>query len=377
MSPKALTLSPGDIAHLENALRVAVSPLDFPSVERWGAAIMESWRPVLTADQAFFAHSLEGTVVVQGDGAHTEKAGREYAEHFWQVDPGVTETRKRLGLEVYHRDDVYDRSLLTRAELFVDWCAPNQLNDILALNVELGSPFPAALHFYHDHEDRNPFGNRGLQLLRLLLPAFKAGIQTHIRLSEHRAQLERVLDVTRDGLALFDADGRPLHRNPALEKTLQGDPERERLVHALSMAALHAAAFGGGATGKARIASSLQAAAAPLYRELCTAAGRYRLAVTRLGPIAGSLGSSGAPLILVSLVDADRKAPADAELRARFGLTKREVEVARLLASGLRTRPLATALGISAHTARRHTERILRKLGLESRAGVAEALRRE
>jgi len=54
-----------------------------------------------------------------------------------------------------------------------------------------------------------------------------------------------------------------------------------------------------------------------------------------------------------------------------FGLTRRQWDVAQLLAQGLSNAQIANTLGISPHTARRHTERVLRKLALNSRAQVA------
>ena len=56
------------------------------------------------------------------------------------------------------------------------------------------------------------------------------------------------------------------------------------------------------------------------------------------------------------------------------GLTRREAEIARLIASGATTRMAAASLGISIHTVRRHTERVLAKLGVRSRAQVAPML---
>jgi DNA-binding CsgD family transcriptional regulator len=57
-------------------------------------------------------------------------------------------------------------------------------------------------------------------------------------------------------------------------------------------------------------------------------------------------------------------APAhDAEARERFGLTAREIEVARLVAEGLTNQELADRLGVSFFTARNHVERLLPKLG--------------
>jgi PAS domain S-box-containing protein len=48
-------------------------------------------------------------------------------------------------------------------------------------------------------------------------------------------------------------------------------------------------------------------------------------------------------------------------------LTQREVEVLRLLASGVPTEDIAAALGVSRSTARNHIESILAKLGVHSR----------
>lgn len=58
-------------------------------------------------------------------------------------------------------------------------------------------------------------------------------------------------------------------------------------------------------------------------------------------------------------------------LRARYGLTAREAQVAQLLARGLSNARLAEALGVSIHTAQRHTERVFQKLGIHARAAVA------
>ncbi|HXT17369.1 MAG TPA: helix-turn-helix transcriptional regulator [Gemmatimonadaceae bacterium] len=56
-------------------------------------------------------------------------------------------------------------------------------------------------------------------------------------------------------------------------------------------------------------------------------------------------------------------------------LTARERQVARELARGHSNQQIAGALGLSVHTVRRHTERVLRKLGVRSRHAVAERLR--
>ncbi len=52
------------------------------------------------------------------------------------------------------------------------------------------------------------------------------------------------------------------------------------------------------------------------------------------------------------------------------GLSDRESQVLGLLARGLQTKQVATALGVSAKTADRHVQNIYAKLGVSSRAAV-------
>lgn len=59
----------------------------------------------------------------------------------------------------------------------------------------------------------------------------------------------------------------------------------------------------------------------------------------------------------------------------RYGLTRREHEVARLLAQGKSNAAIAQELRISAHTARHHTQRVLAKLAVHSRAEAGAKLR--
>ncbi len=57
-----------------------------------------------------------------------------------------------------------------------------------------------------------------------------------------------------------------------------------------------------------------------------------------------------------------------------MSLSPREQQVALLLAEGCSNRDTAKQLGVSEHTARRHTERVLRQLGLTSRQQIAPLL---
>jgi DNA-binding CsgD family transcriptional regulator len=71
---------------------------------------------------------------------------------------------------------------------------------------------------------------------------------------------------------------------------------------------------------------------------------------------------------------AARRSPVE-EPASSWGLSTRQIDVATLIATGVSTKAIAARLGISIHTARRHTERVFAKLGVQSRAQVVLLLR--
>lgn len=60
----------------------------------------------------------------------------------------------------------------------------------------------------------------------------------------------------------------------------------------------------------------------------------------------------------------------DDELRERYGLTPRQIAVARLVSEGFSNAEIAERLQVSYFTARNHTEQIFLKLGVPNRAAV-------
>jgi DNA-binding response OmpR family regulator len=64
----------------------------------------------------------------------------------------------------------------------------------------------------------------------------------------------------------------------------------------------------------------------------------------------------------------------DDELRVRFGLTPRQIDVTRLLSEGCSNAEIARRLSVSYFTARNHTEQVLLKLGVANRAAVGAIL---
>ena len=218
---------------------------------------------------------------------------------------------------------------------------------------------------------RPRFGEDEAALLALLLPALRVAHHAHTTAAARTAAAVALLDAGAEALLVLAPDGRTLHRNAALGALLAAEPERERLEEAMARAAHGLRALRALHTARAD-ASSVAAtlAGAPPQVDVATARARYAVRA-RLAPVA----VWGAPGVALVSVARDAGVPsAEAAARA-LGLTPREAEVARLLADRLTNAELAGALGISAHTARHHTQRVMQKLGVDSRRELAMRLR--
>lgn len=104
-----------------------------------------------------------------------------------------------------------------------------------------------------------------------------------------------------------------------------------------------------------------------LHDSVPTSDGALAIVGRRFGTFGGE---AGAFVLLHSTESSTPYPPSAREL-----LTSRELEVARLIASGRSTKEVAAALGISPHTARRHSEHIFAKLGIQSRVQLAATFR--
>ena len=216
---------------------------------------------------------------------------------------------------------------------------------------------------------RPPFGDEEAALLALLLPALRVAHHAHTTAAARTAAAVALLDAGAEALVVLAPDGRTLHRNAALGALLAAEPERERLEDAMARAGRGLRAV----CGARADASSVAATLAGTPPEIAVATARARYAVrARLAPAA----VWGAPGVVLVSVARDAAVPSARDAARALGLTPREAEVARLLADRLTNAELAGALGISAHTARHHTQRVMQKLGVDSRRELAMRLRR-
>lgn len=362
----ALTLSSADLARYRDSIAALLSPLDSPGVDGWRARSIESVKKLSGADKGVFMLPLVGHELTLSDSEEMAVGATAYVEHYHRHDVGLQVRRKTLGLEVFSCDMLYDPAQLPRTAIHNEWSLPYGLLDPLGMGFEVDGGFGlASLHLYHRTRAHRPFGDTGIALFRLMLPAFKAGVLTMLRLERHRAELARTIDTLGLGICLASISGGVMHQNPALGGMLADDPERENLHTAIQVVARDVAGH-----APARSATAHPASEPRFLLQVKTARARYRIRGCLIG---GALFHDRIEV----MVTVDRLAaglPNAGGLQERHGLTAREVQMAGLIAEGRATTDVATALGISRHTVRRHTEQILRKLGVHARAAVRAKL---
>lgn len=233
----------------------------------------------------------------------------------------------------------------------------------------------ASLDHHVQHADRR-FTDRAIELT----PHSDAVRPPALELERPGRALLRVLDFLIEGVLLVDGAGSMFYRNPSLERTLLEDDDRGALLREMRYLALslprHAPAStrdngigahgngahgdGGGTTGGAATGYG------PVTRETRTATARYRMQATPLGDALP--GAEHA--VIVTLERLTLALPSPISLANRFNLTACEAGVALLLAQGHSNGEIAKTLEISPHTARHHTESVLLKLNVHSRAEV-------
>jgi len=374
----SLGLSASQVAQLQGVLETLLSPLNFERVGAWRRQARQTLGVLLGAATSVSLLSVPGEPTCEADDPEPLV---EYGAYYYRFDK--VNRYRDLGTVAFTWDTIGhlwerpDRAAWLRGELYNDWVCRHRLHQPHGLNVALPPGQPhlgpaqaeglAALYFFRDAAHPPIDAGRQLELMRVVLPAFIAGSHMLVRFARARDAVERVVRTLPEGVALFDDTGRVSYQNPALHRLLHEEPEAARLRAECARVGRFVLALGVRGNGKSRPDEVIE----PAARELRTAAGRYRIRGALLGP--GVLGSR--PLALVML---ERAVPAEltpAELGERYCLTGRETVVSRLLAAGHSNAEVAQLLGVSIHTARRHVEHVLTKLGVHSRAAVGAKLR--
>jgi DNA-binding CsgD family transcriptional regulator len=366
-----LSLSSHDFTRFEGASRALLSPLAYPSVDVWRGEVLRTVRELLGADVGLFM--LSSAPVVHFSESMDEAALAGYnrplegadGEGVRLSDPVIRRwlsERRRTRQEVFHNAAV-DALLapygmrLADSSLHSEGMERARMRDQSSLFSSFRGG-EAMVQCGYARPGQGMLGETALPLLQLLLPSFQAGLDALARLGEQRA----AFDALDEAVAAFGPDGTELHRNPALVALLAESPGAEAVELALT-----------------RLARSVRLMAFRTYREprpdpplpsveVRTPAGRFALRAALLGP--GVFGGGGSVLVSVTR-SGGPVLPGAASVRARFGLTKREAEVALLAAEGLSNDAIAERLYVSPHTVRHHVESVLAKMAIPSRSALA------
>jgi DNA-binding CsgD family transcriptional regulator len=363
----SLHLTTDDLARLQDASRALLSPLAAPSVDAWRAEVLRAVGDLLGADVGLFMLSTAPTV------HFSDTLDPRFLAAYDRPVEGVGPDGVRMGDPVImrwlcerrrHRQEVFDNAsanaLLAPYGMSLEE-SPLMVDGLLGAGVrDQGSMFvsfpggEAMVQSGFMRNARRRLHGSALPVLELLVPAFAAAMHTLARLDAHRL----ALDVVDSPLAVFGPGGNELHRNAALsavmERANHAAADLEAALKRLARQLHHPADPPAGPTAPATLVE--------------TPAGRYTLRGTLLAP--GVFGTDACVMVTVAVPDSPVR-PDAGVARERFGLTRREAEVALLAAAGLSNDAIAERLYISSHTARHHVEAVLAKVGVSSRSAIA------
>jgi DNA-binding CsgD family transcriptional regulator len=358
----SLRLSSAEIAAIERATNVLLAPFSYESAESWRRAAAHAVADCVGADASSFEMLVPGAPLIAADPDVARALQAVNPPPDWVVE-ALTVRRRQLGLTVTDWEELFDARQVKRTYFYNEIVRPQGLLAPLTMLKGIReSPIPAALSVYFGDETvARRHVTRRKEILRLLFPAYCAGVSIYLTLRQNAGALRALAEHASIGVLTFDTNYRLLSENECFERLMCGDPDRNR-VRSEVVRAIHGLASLSSSNGYgARVPEGKS--------EFRTAAGSYRIVTTRLEQTLS--GESEYVVALVERIDSHR---VDARtIASRFSLTQRQLDCAVMLASGLSSKEIALHLGISTNTARRHVEHIFLKLDVHNRlAAVAK-----
>jgi DNA-binding CsgD family transcriptional regulator len=372
----APSLSSADVRALHSVHDALLDPLSHETTEAWLLDVCTRFQRLCHASASMVGFSPEGQApqfispdmpqrsldrmleLTPGPGSlRTNDPNVEYVmEGFRRRVSGVATTADLLGPGGLKVDD------LRESPVFREVAFPLGVPGSTML-LHTGASGEFILHASYPEIDRRAFGDDTQQVLGSLLPAFAASVGAVVRLGNARQAIAALLDALEDGAVVFTTDARRvLARNSAMTVLAQRESDRAGLEQALirsAVAAVHCQRHPSD--------PQIQNASALSTGWRSSSGTSYRLRTVRLP--AGSVARDEAILVLAQRVGP--AVPDPLELVRRFGLTRREAEVAIRLAYGRSDREIAGELQLSPHTVRHHAEAVFVKLDVTSRKALA------
>ncbi|HKY63501.1 MAG TPA: response regulator transcription factor [bacterium] len=329
--------------------------------EEFGAQAVTSLDQLFNTSLSILFRSDERGPVIASAGAI--EIHLQWAEKYFHCDPMIPAISAR-NQGLLQASDCPEWRAFLKAPVYVDLAKSCGVHDYFMFRFSEAQPYKSGcvqllLARGHHQASFNREERRRAESLLPPLQALGRWIDRSRILSDSCSTLEGVLDSEGRPKIAFDIDGKLLCASRTAEKLVGLETRgRFRISEELRAAVRR---FGDLVKERSSEAPSPQVAlygknAQPIQVTL-------RLAKTR----------SGNPFVLAEVERADLLAqiPQLGEVAQRYGLTKTETEVLRLLAQGLTDQEIAQRLFISRDTVHTHAGHLFGKLGVNSRLQAA------
>ena len=357
-----MQLTPADRRYLIAASEVMLRPFEHPTPLKYLVAVSEQLRPLIGAFASMCGTRDPDGVIGLDSAQWSAEVRGEYAR--WKFRDEGTNRALQVGSDVLTMRRVVgnDWEAFNRDPMVNEWYRPHGIHDVASYMLHWTEDDALATIELHCAEFGTPrFGEEGECLLMLLQPAFRAGMRLLYSVGQLRETIARDMDALGVPLCVCSREGRIHHMSAAVRQLLAVDPESARVIDRIPDVAAEVAVPGRPKSSGRGLPSSAA------HQVVTTATRRYRLSAA----LATHSMQFGRTDVFVSVSALTRESSLDGDLSTRYGLSARERQVALLLGQGLSNKQVAKALGLSIHTCKRHTERVLAKLGVRTRAAVA------
>lgn len=358
-----IRLSTKKIAQLQAASAMLLSPFSYESGDEWRDAVGAAIAPIVDARASIFGLSLADEHLLVGESEAVTAMAPYMPPTGWLREGYVRSLRICRG-NVMDWREAYDPGSIKKTDFYSEVVCPNKLFAPLMLTADVpGTPLGAAVFNYFENESKaDAQAEERKQILQLLVPSFQAGVNAYVAMRRQRDTLISFGEVSHVALALFNLPGRTLHQSAAFRQLISRDPEGPRLRAEVARLAANLTASLSGKNPLAQVDHAIRS-------RLTTRSGSYGLSAMSFADLFGNA-------LTIGVVIEDLSPPRfDAQrLASEYHLTRRELQTAALLQRRMPAKEIATALGVSVNTARRHTEHLFAKLGVHSRRAAWERL---
>lgn len=357
-----------DMERLGQTIAIAAGPFEYPTIDDWRTNVVQSCMGLLDGRMAHFdvfGAGLSNPYMFVG---YPDGLFRDWSETWSGADTALHAT-ERYKLNVYSRRYRYRvageqwTAKYKRSAVYHEFYLKYALGDAASIYFRRGG-IRAHLLIETDNMASDAMDERGRTFLSVLHPALQSAILSLANPNGGHWDADGLLNALNEPIAIVGENGHWIHRSTAFEMALDTIPgnERAQFLEAARSRAQALLQSVSAPVASARGRRQGDAGITPLWTQ-----GLFDVCATTIG-LSGAGGRS-------CLIKLSTRSGTTLDQALAAGLTKRECGVAMCLVEGMSNKAIAHRLSISEHTARRHTESILRKLRVTNRGSVGFALR--